>query len=161
MKKIIFTLLLVSAVLLIMLVMMGPVFAGTSSGVSVTVTAKNISISVSPTTYNYGVLALGTTTETASSFTATNDGNVTENFLIRGADTANWALAATPGTDQYEHDWKRGSGSYAALTTSNAAAGGSVLAGANLPNYKFQIHMPTSSASYAQQATTVTFVATE
>lgn len=161
MKKIIYTVLLVSAVLLIMLVMMGPVFAGGSAGVAVTVTAKNISISVSPANYNYGALALGTTTETASTFTASNDGNVTENFFIRGANTANWTLATLPGTNQYEHDWKQGAGGYLALTTANQAAGGSVAAGSNLANYKFQIHMPTSSATYAQQSTTVTFVATE
>lgn len=161
MKKIIFTVLLVSAVLLITLVMMGPVFAGDSAGVVVTVTAENISISVSPGSYNYGALALGTTTETASTFTASNDGNVTENFFIRGANTTNWTLATAPGDNQYEHDWKQGAGSYSPLTTANQAAGGPVLAGNNLANYKFQIHMPTSSASYDQQSTTVTFVATE
>jgi len=161
MKKTIFALFLVIAVILIMLTMMGPVFAGTSSGVSVTVTAKNISISVSPGTYNYGALALGTTTETASTFTATNEGNVTENFLISGTDTADWTLAGTAGADQYEHDWKQGSGSYTALATGNQAAGGPVAAGNSLSSYKFQIHMPTSSTSFAQQATTVTFMATE
>jgi len=161
MKKIIFSLLLASAVLLITLVMMGPVFAGTTSGVSVTVTAKNISLSVNPSTYNYGALALSTTTETASTFDVTNDGNVTENFWVRGADTTNWTLAATPGSDQYEHDWKKGAGSYSPLTTSNQSAGGSVTSGSTLSSYKFQIHMPTSSTSYAQQSTAVTFVATE
>ena len=138
-----------------------PVWAATEGTIDVTVTPKNISLSVSPNSYNYGALGLNVTTETATTFAVSNDGNVNENFLVKGYNTAAWTLAATNGANQYVHEWKEETaGSYAALTTSNQTAASGVASG-NDVDYRLRIKTPTSTSSFAQQAPNVTFTATE
>lgn len=138
-----------------------PVWAATEGTINVTVTPQNISLSVNPGSYSYGALGLNTTSETPSTFAVNNDGNVTENFLVKGYNTAAWTLAATNGSNQYVHDWKEATGgSYAALTTSNATAASGVAAGGSV-SYRFRIKTPTSTSSFAAQAPNVTFTATE
>ncbi len=150
----------ITSVILLALVAV-PVFAGSTAGVNVTVQAQNISITVSPTSYDYGVLSVGDTTETATTFTATNNGNIAEDFYIQGANTTNWTLANNPGDEIYEHDFKGGSqATYKALTTSDQAAASNIAAGGSVTNYRFQLHMPTSTTNFDPQSTTVTFTAT-
>lgn len=149
-----------------------------TAGISVTVTPKKIAISVSPNTYNYPMLELHDTsthaagtdsTETTTTFTVTNQGNVNEQFYVKGADAVDsgshsWTLAAGAGVgaDRYAHDWKGGSGgTYADLTTSNVLASGTIAPSGTVSDYRFKIHMPSSTGSYLAHSTSVTFTATE
>ncbi len=165
MKRLIITFVLALAALLVISVY--PVFGADEAGVSVTVTAKNISISVDLGSYNYGPLALSDTTETTSTFTVTNNGNVDELFFVKGADTEDWTLSEPPavGAYAYKHEWSENGGvSYTGLSKSNQAMNGGNPIAANvgsLSNVKFKISMPTSSNSFADQNTSVTFLATE
>lgn len=136
-----------------------PVWGAGDGTINVTVTPKVISLSVTPGSYNYGPIQFGGTAETTTTFAVTNDGNVSENFLVRGVDTTNWALAGTAGVDAYRHQFKEGAGSYANLTTGNQSAASGVAAGGSR-NYRFQLSMPTSGNSSAQNPN-LTFTATE
>ena len=62
--------------------------------------ALRISITVDPLTWSIGVVNMGETKETGSNyFTATNDGNVAEDFAIQSGDSANWTCGATEGNE--------------------------------------------------------------
>lgn len=135
--------------------------AGTDS-VTATVTAENISVSVTDGTVAYGTLNLNTTEDTTSgglndTQTATNDGNVTEDFNIEGQDSAAWELGDTNGSNQYRHRFSLNGGGawtafnetgYTALTTNIAASGNDT--------FDLEIQTPTSSSSYTQQSVDVT-----
>ena len=77
-------------------------YAAPTDSIAVTVTlAELVSVSVDVSTWAIGAKALS---ETALSdlVTATNDGNVTENFAIKGADGAGtWTLGALAGADTF------------------------------------------------------------
>ena len=69
--------------------------------ITVTVTIPSaISVSLSTDAWAIGELALGETA-TSPSITATNDGNVTEDFSIASGDSANWACEATAGSEDF------------------------------------------------------------
>ncbi len=96
--------------------------AAESASLLVTVTPGTISVSVNAASFDYGAMPLGSA-KTSTSFVATNNGNVSENFLIKGADAvyaetageaakcANksvldncvWSLFGSPGTDSYRY----------------------------------------------------------
>ncbi len=132
--------------------------------VTATVTVQNISVQVSDGTVTYGTLGQNATadTEPADGQTVTNDGNVTENFNIRGQHSANWTLAATAGSNQYIHrfcndtvnDCTTPPASYTALTTNYQTlatginASGSVL-------FQLQINTPNPSTFFTQQSVDV------
>ncbi len=87
-----------------------PTSAATTATVTATVTVQNISVSVSDGSVAYGILSTSSTNDTTSgnlddSQSATNDGNVSVDFNIRGQDTADWTLASSVGADQYKHDF--------------------------------------------------------
>lgn len=145
--------------------MMGvAVLAATEASVSATVTVQNISVSVSDGTVTYGTLAVNTSADTTSgglndSQTATNDGNVTENFNIKGQDTASWTLQAAAGNNQYVHEfctttcdtaptWTALTTSYATLATGIGVSGTQV--------FDLRITTPTATADYTPQSVNVT-----
>ncbi len=85
------------------------------AGVAATVTVQNISVSVSDGTVVYGTLPVNTAKSTLAGElndlqTATNNGNVTENFNIRGTDSGTWTLGATAGSNVYVHKFSTNSG---------------------------------------------------
>ncbi len=143
------------------------VFAGTTSNVTATVTAQNISVSVADGSIAFGTLGLSSTQDTTTSGvndsqTATNDGNITENFNIKAGATANWTPAATAGANQYTlksctatcdttPTWTNvgADPSYATLATGVIATSGTSV-------FDLQVGTPTSSTSYTQQTITVT-----
>jgi hypothetical protein len=137
-----------------------PVWAATEGTISVTVTPKLVSLSVDHDTYDYGVLDLNDTAETAITFNVTNEGNVDEDFDIKGFNTAAWTLAGTAGANEYVHEWKEGVGSYSALSTSNQPAAASVSSDGS-KSYQFRLSTPTSSSSFDAQNPNVTFTASE
>ena len=149
------------------------VLAGTEEPISATVTPKLVSVSVSPTTVNYGTLALSTsdgsrTTALSGTFTATNGGNVTETFNIKGTDATGgttWTLDYSPantgtvGNDQYVHRYDEGAsfigGEAAALSTSYLTLKAGVAA-LGTADFVLQMNMPTGTTGYGQRSSTVT-----
>lgn len=117
------TRILALAVGLCLIGLSGQAWAAETSTISVTVSLQEvISVSVSPSTWDIGAIALSGTNGPAS-FSATNDGNVSEDLSIAGTDGAGgWTLAATAGADAFSVQVDDGVSPFA-LTT-----GGSSLA---------------------------------
>lgn len=138
--------------------------AGTGT-VAATVTTQNISVAVSDGTVSYGVLGTNTSKSTIAADlndlqTATNDGNVNEDFNIRGNNSASWTLAAAAGADQYVHRFCTATctsppTNFTALTTSYQTLSNSETP-AGTQTFDLQIVTPTSSTVYTQQSVDVT-----
>jgi hypothetical protein len=134
-----------------------------------TASATIISVSVSDGAVAYGTLPLNTSKSTCTSELndaqiVTNNGNVTENFLIRGQNSANWTLAATAGTDQYVHKFLNGtcstfSGGTALTTSDQTFATGIPPNGTAILN--LQITTPTATNYFTQQSVNVTITAVQ
>jgi len=97
-----------------------------AADVTATVCPTLISLSLSASSVAYGIQDLNVTNlvPTPSSVTITNNGNVAENFLVKGADATTtggtWTLAATAGTNLYVHKSSPDNSVFTALTTTNA-----------------------------------------
>src|SRR3989344_2715698 len=75
-----------------------------TQSVTATVTPKNISVTVSLGSVDYGTVAINTESAPSAIITASNNGNVTENFNIRGSNSTNWILNDTAaGADTFMH----------------------------------------------------------
>lgn len=139
--------------------------AADTGQVSATVTAQNITVSVTDGSVSYGTLALSGTKDTTSSGvndsqTATNDGNVAEDFNIKGAVTTAWTLAATQGTNQYFHKFCNNgtcdaSPTWTALTTNYQTLGTNITS-SGTKEFDLQIGVPSSTATFTQQSADVT-----
>jgi len=94
------TMILVLALALVGLT--GRAWAAETDTITVTVSLQSvISVSVSPDAWDIGPITLGGSYG-PQAFTATNDGNVTEDFAIRGANGAGgWTIGATPGANTF------------------------------------------------------------
>jgi len=132
--------------------------------VNATVTALLISINVSPTLVEYGTQVVGATNVAPSPafFGVTNTGNVNEKFMIKGADTANWALAGGAGTDAYVHRYSTSGspGSFVALTTTNQTMFSSVVPTGGIDVY-LNMDLPTVTTAGGSQTAAVTVIATQ
>ena len=152
------------------------VFAGETGTVAATVTVQNISLTVADGAVAYGTIAVSTIKDTTSggvddTQVGTNNGNVTEKFNIKGADTTNcvWTLAATAGADQYFHKFcTTGTGTpdpcdagptWNVLTTAYATLAASVAVDGT-QRFDLQIGVPTSSTCYTAATAVVTVLAT-
>jgi len=166
MKKI---LLIVIAILLISLSSVANIAQASSSAtVASTVTIQSVSVSVGSGTVTYGTLATNTSESTIVSDlndtqTVTNNGNVAEDFTVKGQNSANWTLAASAGSDQYVHKFCTSScgtppTNFSALTTSYQSLASNVAA-AGTANLDLQITTPTSSSVTTQQTVDVTILA--
>jgi hypothetical protein len=143
-------------------------FAATTGTVTATVTLQNVSVSVTDGSVSYGILAASATKTTLSGGlndqqTATNAGNVAEDFNIKGQNSTNWTLAATAGSDQYVHKFciatcgtegSPGAG-FTALTTSYASLKTNV-ATSGTQTFDLLVQVPSSSATYISQSVDVT-----
>ena len=134
-----------------------------TASVAATVTVQNISVTVTDGTVAYGVMAAGASKDTLSPAdlqTATNNGNVTENFNIRGTDSGTWTLGATAGSNVYVHKFSTNSGAaWTALTLVNQTlATGKAVSGTQ--TFDLQITTPTVSADYIGHSVNVTVQAT-
>ncbi len=126
-----------------------------------------VSITVSDGVISYGTIPANSTKSTCSTElndaqTVTNNGNVTENFNIRGQNSANWTLAGSVGTDQYVHKFLNGScstfsGGTALTTTDQTLATGVAVSGTATLN--LQINTPNPSTVYTQQSVDVIITA--
>jgi hypothetical protein len=144
-------------------------FTNSSTCNTFTTVVATVSVSVSDGAISYGTIPANSTKSTCTSElndaqTVTNDGNVTENFLIKGQNSANWTLAATAGSNQYVHKFLNGACSTfsggTALTTSdqNFATGISPSGTATL---NLQMNTPNPSTVYTQQSVDVTITAVQ
>ncbi len=134
--------------------------AADSATVTATVTAQNISVTVSDGTVTYGTIGLSSTRDTTTggvddSQTANNNGNITEDFNIKGQNTAAWTLAGSVGADAYFHKfctatcdasptWIATTTSYQTLATGVASAGDQI--------FDTQVGTPSSTSSYTEQS---------
>lgn len=140
-------------------------FAATTASVTATVTVQNVSVSVAPGSVAYGTLGANTSagTNPAQTQTLTNNGNVTEDFNIRGQNSASWTLAATSGTDAYVHKFCTATcgtppTNYTALTTSNQTLATGIAA-SGTQAFDLYITTPNPSTVFTQQSVDVVVTA--
>lgn len=134
-----------------------------------TASSAIISVSVADGAVTYGTIPANSTKSTCTSElndaqTVTNDGNVNENFNIRGQNSANWTLAATAGSDQYVHKFLNGtcstfSGGTALTTSDQIFATG--IAPSGTATLNLQINTPNPSSVYTQQSVDVVITAVQ
>ena len=155
-----------------------PVFAASTGTVAATVTPQNISVSVSNGTVAYGTLGLSSSQDTTSggvdnTQTATNDGNVNEDFNITSTDATggtSWTLGGSIGADQYKHSFcTAGSGSpdpcdtsptWNAITTAgNYQSLSTNVSASGTERFDLKLDTPSSSSDYLQKSITVTIQA--
>ncbi len=133
------------------------------STVNATVTPAVLSVTVTPSTVDYDVVELTSTDNlpTPTFFTATNNGSITEDIQIRGADTADWTLVSgVPGTDEYRHEAsKDGFTTPIILTTSNTLLAAGVTTGSPDVTVSLRLDAPSDTTTTAQQTAPVTVVA--
>lgn len=136
-----------------------------------------ISVSVSDGVITYGAMAANTSKTTLSGElndmqTATNDGNVPENFNIKGQDATGggctWTLAGTNGSDQYVHQFCNATDNscaspptnYTALNVSYQALKTGVAASGTV-NFHLRLTTPNPSSCFGQQSVDVTIQAVQ
>lgn len=175
MKKLFWTIFCASVLFILSVV---SIFAADTDQVTATVTPLVVGVTVSPTSHNYGVLALSTsdgsrTTATSAVITATNAGSVAEDFNIKGADSADWGINASPaatgtvGSGQFVHRYDAGStfttGEAAALESAsgNYKVLADAVATSGTQDFVLQMNMPTATSVTAQQSTSVTVQAVQ
>ena len=116
MKK---ALLIASLLAAVMLVGVTQATAQTAQDVTVTVTVPSVlSVSLSTGAWAIGEVALGETA-TSVSITATNNGNVTEDFSIVSGDSTNWTCGTAAGSEVFFMEAQGGDlTSYTSMDTS-------------------------------------------
>jgi len=138
--------------------------------VTATVTVQNISVSVDDGGVTYGTMASNTSKTTLSGElndmqTATNDGNVTEDFNIKGKDSDDWELADTTASDQYVHqfcnetddDCSTPPTSYTAMNEDDyTTLDEDIVATTGTTDFHLRITTPNPSTVYTQQSVDVT-----
>lgn len=138
--------------------------AADTASVTATVTVQNISVTVTDGTVAYGTLGQNSTKNTCTltdTQTATNNGNVTENFNIKAiadASTPDWTIGATAGSNIYTHKFSTATCptfTGTALTTSyQTLATGKAVSGTQ--TFDLEINTPNPSTVYTQQSVDVT-----
>lgn len=99
MKKVLW----ITALVLALFGMAGQSWAATTDSITVTVSlAEDIAVSLNNNTWTIGSIALSGSDGLAT-VTATNDGNVTIDLVIKGANGAGgWTIGSAPGADTFE-----------------------------------------------------------
>ncbi len=157
------------AVLALAGAILGPgVLAAETGDVSATVTVQNVAITVSDGSIAYGTLAASGTQDTVTltdTQTATNAGNVQEDFNIKGFDSTGcvWTLAETQDSEQYFHKFCNDTDNdcaapptdYTALTTDYATLGSDVATSGTV-DFQLQIGVPSSTTCDDEATVTVT-----
>jgi len=120
-----------------------------------------VSVSVSDGAVDYGTLALNTTKSNCAlndTQTVTNDGNVTENFNIKGKNSDAWNLASTAGLNEYMHKFSSSTcpvTTWIALTTDYQTLDTNKAANATA-TLNLQVTTPTATINYTEQDVSVT-----
>lgn len=166
--------LVLSSVILVLagLAITGVTSAGDTDSVAGSVLVANISVSLDQSSFGYGTVNNNTASSTlqlwgGAGITATNDGNMTEDFDIYGANTTSaggtWTLAGTTGSDQYIHkfcndtdnDCTSPPTSYTALTGSPQTFKNSIST-SGTATFQLQITTPNPDTTAIQQNASVT-----
>ena len=132
------------------------------STVNATVTPAVLSVTVTPSTVDYDVVELDTADNipTPTFFTATNNGSITEDIEIRGADTADWALVSgVPGTDEYRHEASKDGFTTPNILTTSSQPLDTAIAVDGTVTVSLRLDAPTDTTTTAQQTAPVTVVA--
>lgn len=142
--------------------------AADTAVVSATVTVQNVSVTVSPGTVAYGTMALNSSKSTIpadlnAAQTVTNNGNVSEQFNIRGQNSANWTLGLTAGSDTYVHQFCAAActsppTNFTGLTTNYQTLAASIAA-SGTQTLHLRLTTPTTSSVFTQQSVDVTLQA--
>jgi hypothetical protein len=108
----------------------------------------------------YGTLAAGASEDTVTlgdTQTATNNGNVTEDFNIKGQNSANWTLGPTSGDEIYRHEFSNtASFPGTALTTDYQTLATGVGTTTGIQDFDLKITTPNPTANFAEQSVNVT-----
>lgn len=140
-------------------------------------TAPVVSVSVSDGVVSYGTMPANTSKSTLPGElndmqTATNDGNVVENFNIKSQDASGggctWTLASTNGSDQYVHSFCNDTDlncsspptNYTALTSSYQTLDTGISV-SGTTQFQLRLTTPNPSTCYGQQTVNVTIQATQ
>lgn len=123
-----------------------------------------ISISVSDGNVEYGIVAPNTNKNTNlsginDSQKVINNGNVTENFNIKGQNSAGWTLAETVGNEQYTHKFCTSNCDTSPVWTALSTSYQTLVAGMNIngsQDFDLQIGTPTATVHYTLQNVSVT-----
>lgn len=160
---------LLAAIFILLLILAPVANAGVTAAVTATVTAQSISVGVDDSDIEFGVVTTSSTEDTTTSgidtsITATNDGNIVEDFNIMSGDSTNWTLAASASSETFTMKscvsdcdgtptWNAVGidPSYVQLANDVATSGTQV--------FDLQVGTPTSTTSYTQQTITVTIQA--
>ena len=149
-----------------------PVLAQTD--ITATVCPTLVSVTVSPGLVDYGVQDLDDTNliPTPASVTITNNGNVTEDFLVKGANATTsggaWTLNTTAGANQYVHRSSPDDSTFTALTTTPATLASNILgeslcdgsaSDGETQTLYLNMDTPTTSSVQGEYSTTVTVTA--
>jgi hypothetical protein len=142
--------------------------SATTGTVTATVTAQNISLTVTDGSVAYGTLAASASADTCTSHlsdlqTVTNNGNVAEDFNIKGINTTDWTLAGTAGSNAYVHKFANATCTTSfpagtALTTTDQTLATNIAAAGTSP-LNLQITTPSSSTVFTVQNPNVTVTA--
>jgi hypothetical protein len=145
------------------------VMAQPEAEIQCSVTTSSIAVSVDNPFIDYEVVGTGSS-KSSDNITATNDGNVAENFTIRGSDAVpqgggtNWTLASTTDTDQYRHTFTGAPTPppETNLDTTPTLLASDVPATTGTKTFKLTLYTPTEiTTTEATFDTTVTIVASE
>jgi hypothetical protein len=145
-----------------------PVTAYSSGQITIN-PATVVAVTIGDGAVAYGIMGPGEARSTSTGMwdtqSATNTGNVAEDFTIRGTNTANWALGATPSSEQYSHAFCTASctsapTNYAALTTGETSMATNVAVG-SAQLFDLNISTPTLTSYNTQQSADVVITATQ
>lgn len=171
MKNVRFSLVYLFLLVVLVLFFASGVRAGTTATVTATVTAQNVSVTITTDgSVAFSTINTSSTEDTTSNGvndteTAQNNGNVTEDFNIKAADSsssgAGWTLGASAGSETYTMKsctsgcdgtptWNAVGiePDYETLATGVAASG--------TQDFDLQVGTPTSTTDYNEQTITVT-----
>lgn len=155
----------ISCLVLVGMIMAAVSRAADSASLTMTITPGTVSVVVSAASFDYGAVPLGSA-KTSTNFVATNNGNVTEDFLIKGSnatyneapgeanrcpnvnvqDVCVWSLSNSPGADAYRYTYTPAGGSETNLSSSNQTLASNVIAGA-ASSFNLKFYTPTQAGS--------------
>jgi hypothetical protein len=144
--------------------------------VTATVTAQNISVTVDITSVAYGTIPTSDTKDTTTgakgvnnSITATNNGNVLEDFKIKAGNStgsgSGWTLGASAGSGIYTMKYcvttcdTSPTWNAVGIDPSLVTFASNIAATSGNQVFDLQVGTPTSTTDYSQQSITVTVTA--
>lgn len=154
--------------------MLGAVNVGATEtdDVDATVTAQNVSVLISDGSISYGTVSLSGSKFTHSgggglndTQTATNNGNVNEDFDIKGFDTLAWTLGTSAGSETYAYKYCKATcttppTNYVEITTGYLELATGIVPTTGNQTFDLGIYVPTATATYTSQDVKVTILAT-